>query len=123
MNDYTEKAIEIMENPLMNGIEKREAMERLISELRPEEAEEMKEAENKSRHWPGMYRPEEESRYREYVLEEDEWEDAVNKVTSHTERGRAFLLVAETEKEAEFVKAHLEARRDLIDRIQELNEG
>jgi hypothetical protein len=119
MNDYIKKAILIMRDRHITPTWKEEHIKGIIQELLPEE-----EWKPKLNHWPGMYKPKQgDSAYTTDLAGNVRRANAELHGNDQIEGLREAGSCCATEEEAEFVKAHFETRRDLIDRIAELNEG
>ena len=114
------KVEEILNDRNKSRFEQQEAIGELIDDILSEEGRGL-EAKPEPKHWPGMYRPPDDKN--SYAV----WSPRINEVSIASasaikilrKRGECCAFLAE----AEFVKAHMEARLEVIDRLAELNEG
>jgi hypothetical protein len=122
---YQERSDRIIDNPDLSKREQKRAMRVMINELTPKRGKQ-EEPKSKAKHWPGRYKPELDGMY--YALSWSNDRDiSVNREGDvYAGEIRVYQLTGiccETEEEAEFVKAHLEARSKLIETLEELNEN
>jgi hypothetical protein len=123
---YRDKICEINENPALSQIEKNEALAELYDELIPGEEPKPE----KGHHWQGMFKPAKHESCKiltwngtvgflqiEVVSPEDRRNELLIK------NSRILGICGETSNELLFVYSHLEAKRDVIDRLKELNGG
>jgi len=119
----------------MNTLDKDEALKLIEDILRDEELNhigkinairdvlplsELPESVEETPHWPGMWRVARSENYTTLTM------DGALRETKSIDLDTTLLrrcmgVLCKTEKEAEFVKAHLEARLEVIDRLEELN--
>ena len=101
----------------LNFVEKQAAFVKLIDEVLSEEEKEWR--------WPGMHSPVLSAEY--LVIEASDDGSIVearrNENPGCAEGHRALGVCCETEREAEFIKAHTEARLEVVDLLKKLNEG
>ena len=115
-NEYKRRAFEILDDQFATPNGKKGKLAQLIDEINPEADSEFGEPE---RHWPGMYDPEAGENYFHpmYIGE------VRDNTQSSTDFHRAQGCCCKTKEESEFVKARIEAKRDIIDRLKNLNDG
>lgn len=123
---YRDKICEINGNPALSQIEKNENLMALYDELIPGEEPKPE----KEHHWQGMFKPAKHESCKiltwngtaglsqiEVVSPEDRRNELLIK------NSRILGICGETSNELLFVYSHLEAKRDVIDRLKELNKG
>lgn len=115
-------ADEILKSSRLSREQKMEAMHDLIEKVLTGRIEEPPEEQTEEWHWQGMYEPKVNERYF-LVGEKEKMNRPRNTDAEMADFHRSHMLCSKTEAEAEFVREHMEARRDIIDRLKLLNEG
>lgn len=125
VKDYClKRAKEIIDSRELSDTQKGETIDQLIRGIFQEEPEKIA---PKAKRWPGRYVPEpdEDEIYFIWALIREKLQ--IIKLAVHGKNVLngyiAFGASCETKEEAEFVKAHLEARNELIDELARLNKG
>lgn len=117
------KVEEILKAPDKSRDEQYQALSELITRIMM--GEEGEEPTFEKHHWPGMYKPKEGESYITLFWNEEAQEQFVSGPydcsNSMLKYRRATGESCETEKEAEFIRAHQEAKLAVIDRLAELN--
>lgn len=121
---YQDQVEEIYDDQKTSDIQKKDLLVALFDEFIQEEP---KKAAPKPKHWPGRY----SSKKSECGYYEIWSIDFISSEIAHKKlslRDTLFWYInlgisCETKKEAKFVKAHLEAKNELIETLKKLNEG
>jgi len=115
------KVAEILNDQNKSRLEQQKAIGELIDDILSGGAQNSETETPK--HWPGMYEPDNYNSPYYYLGPISDISICRTWRKDEVKFERQSGICCETEKEAEFVKAHMEARLEVTDRLAELNEG
>lgn len=117
MQDYIDRSQEIINSAEMTRTEQASAMTKLLREI-------LDKKEPNPQHWPGMYMPTRQDTF--YCINpksEEEFESYSFFSQESILKLNALPFICKTKEEVVFLISHYKAKRDLIEKIADINKG